>query len=175
VRPAGAPGPRSRPNLQMALYGANRSLVFEPTENLLDAHLSSLTTISALTFSVAILSFFMPRLKSRVVNCREFVNCRELLQSSAQRRSQCWRDERNCLPPKAVHYSHAGRRECPRTPMVGCDWGGTQGPHAQALRRMREQLVKFRTAQIIGLRGIAHGVRRGDAAGPSRDQASNCT
>jgi transposase len=38
--------------------------------------------------------------------------------------------------------------------MVGCDWGGTQGPHAQALHRMREQLVKFRTAQIDSLRGL---------------------
>src|SRR6266446_3143935 len=100
--------------------------VFEPTDNLLDTHLSSLTSISALTFSVAILSLFMPRLKSRVVNCRE------LLQSSAQRRPQCWRDERNCLPE---------RQYTTHTPGVG----------------------------------IAHGVRRGDAARPSRDQASHCT
>src|SRR5260370_29947307 len=98
VRPAGAPGPRSRPNLQMALYGANRSLVFEPTDNLLDAHLSSLTTISALTFSVAILSFVMPRLKSRVVNSRDSVNCRELFQSSAQHGPKGWSVERNGQP-----------------------------------------------------------------------------
>src|SRR5260370_37564499 len=97
----------------MALYGANCALgapfletPTTPTDNLLDAHLSSLTTISALTFSVAILSFFMPRLKSRVVNCREFVNCRELLQSSAQRRSQCWRGDRNCLPERQ-YTTHA--------------------------------------------------------------------
>ena len=40
-----------------------------------------------------------------------------------------------------------------------------------ALHRMREQLVKFRTAQINGLRGLLMGVWRGDASGPSRDQA----
>ena len=39
-----------------------------------------------------------------------------------------------------------------------------------ALHRMREQLVKFRTAQINGLQGPAHGVRRSDAPGPSRHQ-----
>ena len=38
-----------------------------------------------------------------------------------------------------------------------------------ALHRMRQQLVKFHTAQINGLRGLLTGVRRGDAAGPGGD------
>jgi transposase len=33
-----------------------------------------------------------------------------------------------------------------------------------ALHRMREQLVKFRAAQINALRGPGYGVRRGDAS-----------
>jgi hypothetical protein len=62
--------------------------------------------------------------------------------------------------------------------MVGCDWAGTQGPHAQALYRMREQLVKFRTAQINGLRGLlteyGEVMPRG-RAGIKRVTALNCT
>src|SRR5260370_25050898 len=116
----------------MALYGANCALgapLLEtpttPTDNLLDAHLSSLTTISALTFSVAIRSYFMPRLKSKVVNCCELVNCRELLQSSAQRRPQCWRDERNCLPERqyTTHTPESvavGRSSADRLAMTRC-------------------------------------------------------
>ena len=40
-----------------------------------------------------------------------------------------------------------------------------------ALQRLREQLVKFRTAQINGLRGLLTEYGEGNAAGPSRDQA----
>ena len=42
-----------------------------------------------------------------------------------------------------------------------------------ALHRMRQQLVKFRTAQINGLRGPAGGIRRGHAPRPRRDEAGD--
>ena len=42
-----------------------------------------------------------------------------------------------------------------------------------ALHRMRQQLVKFRTAQINCLRGSVGRIRRGDAARPRRDAAGH--
>ena len=43
-----------------------------------------------------------------------------------------------------------------------------------ALHRMCQQPVKFRTAQINGLRGPVDRVRRGHAARPCRDEAGHC-